>query len=434
VRVVVTESFPLIFRVRQHFEASRIDHVAEAVEAELRTLQLGATIRPGQTVAITAGSRGIANIAVIVKAIVDHVRQLGATPFIVPAMGSHGGATVAGQLAILEGYGITEPAIGCAIRATMETEVLCTTREGIAVHFDRHAAGADHVFVCGRVKPHTSFTGEIESGLVKMMLVGLGKRDGARLYHRAVQDHSFAHVIRTVAHEVLARGHIVGGLAIVENAYDETAIVAAVPPEQLETRDKELLVEAIRRMPKLPFGEVDVVVVDEIGKDISGVGMDTNVLGRKIRPAERTRESPLVRRIVVRGLTEHTRGNATGLGLADLCTTRAVEQIDATSTYVNCLTSGFPDGAKIPIHFRTDREVITAALGMIGLRVRDQARLVWIRNTLDLAEVECSAAYLHQARARDDLEVLVEPRPLPFDAEGNLPLVATLGDRVPSRA
>lgn len=418
----MTESFPQIFRIRQHFESTRVENIAAAVEAELRTLQLQATIGPGQTVAITAGSRGIANIAVIIKAIVEHVRRLGAVPFTVPAMGSHGGATVAGQLAILEGYGITEPAIGCPIRATMETDVLCTTREGVDVHFDRHAAHADHVFVCGRVKPHTSFIGEIESGLVKMMLVGLGNHDGARLYHRVVQDHSFAYVVRTVAHEVLARGRIVGGLAIVENAYDETAVVAAVPPAQFETRDKELLVEAIRQMPKLPFGEVDVVIVDEIGKDISGVGMDNNVLGRKMRTAERTRESPLVKRIVVRGLTEHTRGNATGIGLADLCTTRAVEQIDTAATYVNCLTSGFPDGAKVPIHFATDREVISAALGMIGLRVRDQARLLWIRNTLDLAEVECSAAYLHQARARDDLEVVIEPRPLPFDADGNLPL------------
>lgn len=425
----MTEAFPSIFRVRQHFEARRVERLAEAVEAELRTLQLHAAIRPGETVAITAGSRGIANIAVILRAIVEHMQRLGATPFIVPAMGSHGGATVAGQLAVLDGYGITEPAMGCPIRATMDTDVLCTTRDGLAVHFDRHAARADHVFLCGRVKPHTTFTGEIESGLVKMMLVGLGNHDGALVYHRAIQDHSFAHVVRTVAHEVLARGHIAGGLAIVENACDETALVAAVPPAQLEARDQQLLVEAIRQMPKLPFGEVDLVIVDEIGKDISGVGMDTNVLGRKISPAGRTREAPLVKRIVVRGLTEHTHGNATGIGLADLCTTRTVEQIDAAATYVNCLTSGYPEGAKIPIHFRTDREVIAAALGMIGLREPAQARLLWIRNTLDLAEVECSAAYLPQVRERDDLEALCEPRPLPFDADDNLPSVAALGAR-----
>jgi hypothetical protein len=425
-------SFPPIFRVRQHFDATRVENIPETVEAELSRLDLGKTIRPGQSVAVTAGSRGIANIALIVKSIVAHLQRLGAKPFVVPAMGSHGGGTVEGQVGILQGYGITEAYVGCPIRATMDTVVVCQTPQGIPVHFDRHASQADHVFVCGRVKPHTNFIGEIESGLMKMMLIGLGKHHGARIYHRAIQEYSFDQIVRAVAEQVLSRCRVVAGLGIVENAYDETAMLAAVAPADFERREKELLVQAKRWMPKLPFGEADVVIVDEIGKNISGAGMDTNVVGRKYEKAEGTRECPTVRRIVVRSLTEVTHGNATGIGIADFCTTRAIEQTNRKITYINCLTGGHPEGAKLPIYFDTDREILEAALGTIGLRPAEQARILWIRNTLDLAEVECSAPYLDEARERDDLELLTDVRPLPFDASGNLPTVLSLstGERM----
>jgi hypothetical protein len=418
-----------MFRVAQRFDCPRVENIAQTVDRELARLNLAGKVRPGESVAVTAGSRGIANIAVVLQAIVRHLKALKLEPFVVPAMGSHGGGTVAGQVGILHGYGVTEDFLGCPIRATMETVIVCHTPEGLPVHFDRYASEADHVVVCGRVKPHTNFVGEIESGLMKMMLIGLGKHAGATIYHRAIQDYSFDQIVKAVAGRVLASCHILAGVGIVENAYDETALIAAVAPEDFESREKELLVLAKRWLPQLPFGKVDVLIIDEIGKDISGAGMDTNVIGRKVAQPAGTRESPHVRRVIVRGLTEATHGNACGIGIADFCTTRAIEQTDLHITYVNVLTGGHPEGARLPIHFPTDRQVLEAALGQIGLKPPEEAGVLWIRNTLELAEVECSAAYLAEARERPDLDVIAEPRPLPFDAEGNLPSITSLARR-----
>ncbi|MDP6467585.1 MAG: lactate racemase domain-containing protein, partial [Pirellulaceae bacterium] len=298
-------SYPLMFRVRQTFERPRVDDIPAAVDAQLSQLELSKTIQPGQSVAITAGSRGIANIHLIIKAAVDHLRAIGAEPFIVPAMGSHGGGTAEGQRKIIECYGITESYCGCPIRASMETEVVCEAEEGFPVHFDRHAFTADHVIVCGRVKPHTGFTGDIESGLMKMMLIGLGKHAGAKVYHRAIKDNSFGQIVRSVAREVLSKCRIAAGLAIIENGYDETAKIAAVAPSDFEEREKELLVEAKQWMPRLPFKTADLLLIDEIGKNISGTGMDTNIVGRKYRDhIAREDEFPKVRYIAIRGLTK----------------------------------------------------------------------------------------------------------------------------------
>ncbi len=224
--------YPEIFRIRQKFDRPVIDDIPAEVEAELSRLNLGAAIQPGQSVAITAGSRGIANIHIIIKSIVSHLKGLGAEPFVVPAMGSHGGATAEGQQHIVEGYGITEDYVGCPIRSSMETVIVCDAKEGFPVHFDKNAYGADHVVVCGRVKPHTTFVGDIESGLMKMMLIGLGKYEGAKTYHRAIKDHSFGQIVRSVAKEVLSKCRIVAGLAVVENGYDETAKLKAVGPNE----------------------------------------------------------------------------------------------------------------------------------------------------------------------------------------------------------
>ncbi len=420
--------YPLMFRVRQQFERPRVDDVAGEVESQLAGLSLGEKIQPGQSVAITAGSRGIANIHLIIKAIVDHIKTVGGEPFIVPAMGSHGGGVAEGQRKIIEGYGITEEFCGCPIRASMETVVVCQAAEGFPVHFDRHASEADHVVVCGRVKPHTGFVGDIESGLMKMMLIGLGKHAGAKIYHRAIIDHNFGQIVRSVGREVLSRCGIVAGVAIVENGYDETAKIAAVAPEEFEEREKELLIQARQWMPKLPFKTADLLLIDEIGKDISGSGMDTNVVGRKYldhRPADD--EWPKVRRIIIRGLTEKTHGNACGIGMAEFCLTRVVEQMDAETTRINSLTGGHVSAAMTPVHYPTDREVIDNAFPSVGLTDPPDTEILWIRNTLDVAEVECSVAYLEQARTRDDLEIIVQPRSLQFDDQGNLSDVQQFG-------
>ena len=415
-------SFPRIFRVRQKFERPRVADVSAEVQRELARLNLGERIQRGQTVAITAGSRGIANIDTIIKATVAFFKNLGAQPFVVAAMGSHGGGTLEGQQQILSDYGITEESCGCPVRCRMETVVLAQTAEGIPVHFSRDAVEADHVFVVNRVKPHTRLEGELQSGLMKMMLIGLGKHEGAKVYHRAFADFSFDQIVRSVAQQVIEKGRILGGLGIVENPYDETALLRAVHPREFEAEEKQLLELARRWLPRLPFDHADILLVDEIGKEISGCGMDTNVIGRKrhIHHAA-PEESPKIKRIIVRGLTEQTHGNATGLGYAEFCLTRAVTAMDRPKTWINCTTSGYPAVGMIPPHFDTDQETLQIALGTIGLVEPAQAKLLWIRNTLDLVEVECSEAYFEAAKQCAGLEVLTDPRPLAFDATGNLP-------------
>jgi hypothetical protein len=414
--------YPKMFRVRQKFEAPSVADVAAEVRKELSRLPLAERVKPGQSVAITAGSRGIANIHLVIKATVDHFKSLGAKPFIVPAMGSHGGGTAEGQRHIIEGYGITEEFCGCPIKASMETVIVCETAEGFPVHFDRFAYEADHVVVVGRVKPHTDFVGDIESGLMKMMLIGLGKHEGAKIYHRAIQNYSFGQIVRSVGAQVLKNCRIVAGLAILENAYDQTAKIAAVGPEELEAREKELLVLARQWLPRLPFRVVDILFIDEIGKNISGAGMDTNVVGRKfLSHAAAPDEYPKVKRIVVRGLTDETSGNASGIGMAEFCTSRTIRDMNVAFTRINCLTSGHVAAAMLPVDFETDREILDEALPTIGLTEPPDAKILWIANTLDVAEVECSQVFLEEARRRDDLEIISDLRDIPFDAEGNLP-------------
>ena len=415
-------NYPQLFRVHQTFDRPRVTDIPAEVQRELARLSLGQRIQPGQSVAITASSRGIANIHLIIKAIVEHVKSLGAAPFIVPAMGSHGGGTAEGQRGLIEGYGITEEFCGCPIRSSMETVVVCNAAEGFPVHFDKHAFGADHVIVCGRIKPHTGFVGDIESGLMKMMLIGLGKHNGAKIYHRAIMNYSFGQILRSVAREVLSRCRIVAGVAIVENAYDETAKIQAVAPHEFEDREKELLLLAREWLPRLPFKVADLLLIDEIGKNISGTGMDTNVIGRKYNDhVAWPDEYPKVKRVVVRGLTPETHGNATGLGIAEFCRSRVLREMDVKITRINCLTGGHPTAAMLPLDYETDREILDAALPTIGLVEPPDARLMWIRNTLHVAEVECSLAYYEEAKQRSDLQIVIPPRALPLDAEGNLP-------------
>lgn len=414
-------AFPRMLRIRQKFDAPRVTDIPAEVERQLATLKLQAKIKPGQTVAITAGSRGIANIAVIIKAAVQHFQKLGAQPFIVPAMGSHGGGTAEGQREIIEGYGVTEEYCGCPIKASMETVIVAETPQGIPVHFDKHASLADHVFVCGRVKPHTNFVGDIESGLHKMMLIGLGKHNGAKIYHRAIMDYSWIEIVRSVADAVIRNCKVIAGLGIVENAYDETGLIAAVAPEEFFQREKELLVLAKQWLPRLPFRQVHLLMIDEIGKNISGTGMDTNVIGRKYNDHRATdRDDTSVRTIFVRGLTEATHGNACGIGIAEFTNTRTVNSIDRRITAINSITGGHAPAAAIPIWYDTDREVVENALTTIGLATSERAKVIQIPDTLHLAEVLVSEAYLPEIQQRPDLEIISEPQDLQFDAAGNL--------------
>ena len=413
--------FPKIFRIRQTFARPRVADIARKVHSQLAALELHRHVQPGQSVAITAGSRGIANIALILRAAAEHFRALGAEPFLVPAMGSHGGGTAEGQRQVLESYGISETAVGCPIRSSMETVVVGRAPQGFPLHVDRAAYEADHVLVCGRVKPHTSLAGDFQSGLLKMLLIGLGKRVGANLYHRAIEDYSFDQIVRSVAREVVDKCRVLAGLAIVENAYDETALIEAVEPAQFESREPHLLALARQWMARLPFDAADVLLIDRMGKDISGVGFDPNVVGRKFNDHQAVAgETPKVKRICLRSLTPESHGNAVGLGMAEFCRTQLLRDMDPRITRLNSLTSGHIAAGMTPLDYETDREMLQAALGTVGLVEPPQARLLWIADTLDLAEVECSAAYLEAARGRSDLEIISQPREMEFDAEGNL--------------
>ncbi len=412
---------PRMFRLRQTFDGPTVPDVAGEVERELARLDLGGRVRPGETVAVTAGSRGIANVVTILRATVGHLQRLGAVPFLVPAMGSHGGATAEGQVALLARYGVTPESVGCEIRSSMETVTVGTTPLGFPVHFDRHAFAADHVLVVNRVKPHTRFAGDIESGLHKMLLIGLGKHAGAEIYHRAIVDHDFDTILRAVAGHVLQSCRVIGGLAVVENARDETALVASVGPEEFAEKEAELLKQARAWLPRLPFRNCDLLIVDEIGKDVSGAGMDTNVIGRKFDDKKATdRDDTSCTRIFVRGLTAAAGGNATGIGIAEFTNERTVAKIDRRATAINCITGSHPTAAAIPIAFETDRECVEGALSTLGLIDPPAMKVLHIRNTLRLSEIWASEAYLPACAGLSHVTVLSEPEPMRFDASGNL--------------
>ena len=425
-------TYPQMFRIRQHFDTPRVDDIAGTVRDEIAKINPGSVIKPGQTVAITAGSRGVANIDTIIKTIVEEMKAIGAVPYIVPAMGSHGGGTAEGQTQVLAGYGITEGTMGCPIKSSMDVIQIGVSDFGMPIYFDKHASEADHVIVVNRVKPHTGFAGEIESGLMKMMLIGLGKHKGASVYHRAIIHHSFDKIVRLVGKVVREEMPITFGVATLENGYDETALIEAIPAAEFEEREKVLQAKSKAWCPSLPFDDVDLLIIDEMGKNISGSGMDTNVIGRKRNDRlAMGDETPRVLRIFVRDLTEATHGNATGIGMAEFATRRLVDKIDYHATYTNVITGQHVSAGAVPLHCDTDAEVLDIALESIGLIAPEDARVLWIPNTLDLGEVEASEAYLAQADIRDDLEILTGLRPLETEADGNLPPIEAYRDRVP---
>ncbi len=408
---------PGMVRIRQSFPRPRVEDIPAAVRQALSAIAL--PIKRGDRVAVGAGSRGIANLATIVRATVDYLKTLGAQPFVFPAMGSHGGATPEGQLSVLAHYGITEATTGCPLRATMDV-VQVGEALGLPVWMDRMAAEAEWIGLVNRVKPHTDFKGTIESGLFKMMTIGLGKQKGAAQCHRANVQHGYETVITTVGREILAKARIAFGLGIAENGYDETAKIQAFTAAELEAGERLLLKDARDWMMRLPFSPMDVLIVEEMGKNISGAGMDTNVIGRPTNPFEPFPADPKILWIVVLDLTNESYGNATGIGNADFTTRRLVEKIDMKATLINCLTACEPGMAKIPATFDSDREAIAAALDAIGLTPPDRARVIRIKNTLVLGEIEVSEPFLPEVRKRKDLTVLGNPEPLRFDAAGTL--------------
>ena len=390
-------ALPRMYRVRQMFDAPRVADPAAAVAGELARPEIRALVRPGARVAVAVGSRGIRGIDRIVRAAVDGLKAAGAAPFIVPAMGSHGGATAEGQRDLIGRYGVTEQAMGVPVMSSMATTVIAETAGGVPIHFSSEALAADLVVPIARVKPHTDFRGRVESGLCKMLAIGLAKHAGCSRLHREGFPR-FAELLPEVASRVLECANVGFGIAIVENACDETAHVEAVPAADFLRRDAELLVMAKRLMARIMLPSIDVLVVQEIGKDVSGAGMDPNIMGRTVKGPLAGYDGPEIKRIVVLGLTEATHGNAIGIGAADFTVEAVVGRIDREATYANSIAAGYPESGRIPIALADESEVLRAAIGCTpGVDIA-RPRIVRIRNTLDLGVIEVSEALLDDVR------------------------------------
>jgi len=411
---------PDLVRVRQRFEAPRLDDV----EGRLRELLAGSTLAsrlaPGARVALTAGSRGVRDLVPVLRTVADFVRSAGGEPFLVPCMGSHGGATAEGQEAALGSLGVDAATVGAPVVSSMDVVAAGTSRFGAPVWVARDLAEADAVLVVNRVKPHTDFRGPVESGLAKMLVIGAGKQRGAEEAHRLAVRHGFPAVLEEYAGVVLARIPVVGGVAIVENQREETAELYVLDAAEMLEREPAILGRARALTPSLPFDDLDCLLVDRIGKEISGAGLDTNVIGRVGGRNGPPSQRPRIARIVVRDLTPASHGNAIGIGMADFTTTRLIDAVDREATAVNSITSMGPEDARLPIAFARDVEAVEAAYATCGAASTAEFSLAWIRDTLALEELLVSTALLPAARADEGLEVLGEPFPFPIAADGSL--------------
>ena len=412
-------NFPKMVGARQKFHAPLLEDVEGEIRRQIAGSRIGERIKPGDEVAVTAGSRGIANIPVILRTVVDEIRKLGAVPFIVPSMGSHGGGTSEGQVEVLAGYGITEASVGAPIRSSMEVVQVGEVEGDIPVLMDRIAYGADAIVVVNRVKPHTSFRGPVESGLMKMMTIGLGKHEGATLAH-SFGSEGLSRMIPAWGRVILREIPIALGISVVENAYEQTAKIVAVAPEDFERSDMELLQKAGSLMPSIPFDRIDVLIVEEIGKNISGTGMDTNIIGRIMIKGVPDPERPDVTFLVALDLTEESHGNAMGIGLADVVPQRLVDKVNRDALYANVFTSTFLNRAKIPVTMPTDREAIGIALEVLRSVSPESAKVVRIKNTLELERIQLSEALLEEAQAIKHLEIVGALEEMQFDGEGRL--------------
>jgi hypothetical protein len=383
-----------------------------AVGEALRSVEI-----PSGSVAVGVGSRGVGKISDVVAALVGFLKEAGAEPFVVPAMGSHGASTAEGQADVLAHLGVNEHRVGCPVRATMEAVEIGETPSGVPVFMDRNAFEADAVVVVNRIKPHTAFRGSVESGPTKMLAIGLGKQKGAHSIHAAGWG-KIHETIPEAARVAVGTGKVAFGLAVLENADEEPYRVAAIPAERLEESEAPLLEEAKRKLMRLPFDDMDLLVVDQIGKNISGDGADPNVTGRY--PTPFASGGPKVERMVFLDLTPETGGNANGLGAADVVTERLVSKMDRPATYLNALTSTTPFPVKIPMTMPSDRAAIAAALAMTAGVSPPEARLVRIRNTLKLRRMWVSEALLEEVEDNERLSVIEPPRPMDFDADGSL--------------
>ena len=413
--------FPRLLLVRQKFPDRSLSDIPGIVHRELRRARLAAGLAPGSSIAIGVGSRGIANIATIVRAVVDFWKGECMRPFLFPAMGSHGAGTAQGQASVLAHYGIEEASMGCPVVSQLDVVSLGRTPEGIEAFLDRSAYEAGHIMLIGRVKWHTDFAGKIESGLFKMMAIGLGKFAGAQKYHCHGYKLGLETVVRSVGRQVLASGKILGGLAILEDALHNTAQLTAVRPEEMERKEEELVALVKGWGARIPAEQLDILIVNRMGKNISGSGLDTRIINRTVQGGSNCWPHTIrVERVFVRDLHDLSYGNAVGVGMADVITDRLLAKIDWKPSIVNAMTSGSIPSVRTPIHFPSDRECLECLAPTVGRLDSKDLRIGWIEDTQNLTQVAFSENMAEELAANPTLELAAGTRELEFGPDGNL--------------
>ncbi len=416
--IVKDTKLPKMVRVRQEFDAQKIEDVPAELNKELTRKEISDTVQAGMSIAITCGSRGIDNYALVIKEVAAFCKSKGAQPFIIPAMGSHGGATAQGQREICESYGVTEEYCGCPIRATMEVTHIGHTPEGHPVYIDKYAAEADGVIVINRIKNHTAFCGQYESGIMKMLTIGLGKQYGASVCHRTGYKH-MARLIPLFGNTILQNAKILFAIGLVENSYDKTYKIAALTKREIPLEEPKLLALAKEKIPRLMPGSCDALIVDWIGKNISGAGMDPNITGTKSSPYVGERNF-CAGRIAVLNLTEQSHGSIHGVGYADVINRRVFDKADLSATYPNSMTSTTLKADAIPVMMQNDRETIQCAIKCCNADDPDDPRVIRIKDTLHISEILVSENMIEQVKNTPGMYVVGEPEEWVFDEEGNL--------------
>lgn len=408
---------PEMAKIKQIFEDNSIRDIPTAIANEFSKNEIASTIKPGMNIAITAGSRGVANIDKILKGIIDHVQILGGKPFIFPAMGSHGGATAEGQCEVLASYNVTEKTMGVPIRSSMETVIIGQTPEGKSVYLDKIASQADGIIVVGRIKPHTAFRGTYESGLLKMMVIGMGKQKGAESCHTEGFAR-MAHNVETYADIIFKKTRILFGIGVIENAFDNTCKIVAIPKNEIKKREKDLLREAKRLMPRIMFPKFDILVIDQIGKNFSGDGADPNISATYCTPY--ASGGPEFQRYVILDLSEETHGNAIGIGMADFATKRVYDKTDFDMTYPNALTATVVIGVRMPMILRNDRLALQAAIFCCTGIDKTKPKIVRIMNTSHIESLWISEPLVLEALTNKNIEIIQPAGEVMFDRDGNL--------------
>lgn len=407
---------PKMAKVRQTFDSSQIDDLGSAIRAELDIPKFRELIKPGMEIAVAVGSRGLDRLPELVATTIEFIKEQGATPFIVPSMGSHGGATAEGQIAVLKHLGVTEETAGCEIRSSMEVVKLGELPSGLPVYLDKYASEADGIVVINRVKPHTAFRGRVESGVMKMISIGLGKQKGAEACHQLGFKY-MAENVPDMAEMIMEKRPFLFGVATVENAFDKVAEVAVLGKDEVEEKEIELQKKAKKYLPQLQFDQLDVLVIDEIGKNISGDGMDPNITGRY--PTPYAHGGPDVTKMIVLDLTPETEGNANGVGTADFTTQRLVDQMDKEVTYANGLTSTVVAPTKIATTLPNDQMAIQAAIKTANILDFTEVKMVRIKNTLEISEIEVSEPLLDYVREHPNMEIISDLYDFEYDEDGN---------------